>query len=302
MLSSIHSGWIMDKNAVDDVRVLTKGMSTPVIQRNPGKVIERVQPPTIPDVLINYQNESIKNLMQIGLNAEALGNQSGVESIKGMKMKMMQGLATVGEITDNFNFAFIQVGKIALKMIYQFYSIDKIKSILGSQYDWFSEEHMLDLKAMSNDIEVDDTTYSPVQKMYRLETKLQAQQYGVVGFEPEDFLEDLDIDPADRVKLSQRMEARRQQEQQMQIANDKANQQLQQSRAKAEDAKVENMNVQSQLMGTSVLKNMMELGVQPGEMSAAAEANIQAQQPAQPQLEQPAPPETPILSELSDEK
>lgn len=49
MLSSIHSGWIMDKNAVDDIRVLTKGMSSPVIQRNPGKTIERIQTPSLPD-------------------------------------------------------------------------------------------------------------------------------------------------------------------------------------------------------------------------------------------------------------
>lgn len=267
MLSSIHSGWMMDKNAVDDIRILTKGMSTPVIQRNPGKNIERVQPPSMPDLMWNYRNESVNNMMKIGLNAEALGYQSGVESIKGMKMKTMQGMATVGELVDNFNYAFTTLGKISLSMIYQFYSLDKIKRILGEKYDFMTAQDLLDVSDMEHDIEVDDTSYSPVQKMYRLETKLQAAQYGIEGFEAEDFFDDLDLDPVDRIKIKERSEARKAQEQANQQQNAQVQQQLMASKAQSEQAKAENLSVQSQVMGTNVLKNMRELGAMPGDMS-----------------------------------
>lgn len=45
----------------------------------------------------------------------------------------MQGMASVGEIPDNF-FAMRQLGKIALSMIYQFYTPEKMKRILGVEY------------------------------------------------------------------------------------------------------------------------------------------------------------------------
>lgn len=273
MLSSIHSGWQMDKNAVDDIRVLTKGMSAPVIQVNPGKNIQRIQPPTMPDLMFNYRNESMNNMMKIGLNAEALGFQSGVESIKGMKMKTMQGMATVGELVDNFNYAFTTLGKIALSIMYQFYSIDKMVKILGAEYQGITQDDMLDLQSMEHDIEVDDTTYSPVQKMYRLETKLNAAQYGIEGFEAEDFFDDLDLDPLDRQKIQARTEERKAQAQAMEQQNAQAQQQLLMSKSASEQAKVENMGVQTQLMGTSVLKNIRELGGEPGSISEQMENN-----------------------------
>lgn len=271
LLSSIHSGWLMDKNAVDDVRILTKGMSSPVIERNPGKSIERITPPNMPDMMFNYRNEAVNNMMRLGLNAESLGYESGVESIKGMKMKQMQGMATIGELVDNFNYSFTTLGKIALSMIYQFYSIDKIKRILGNEYDWITHEDMLSLQDMEHDIEVDDTSYSPVQKMYRLETKLQAAQYGVEGFEAEDFFDDLDLDPIDQRKIKERSEMRKQQEQQMQQQQAQAQQQLLMTKAASEQAKAENLNVQSQVMGTNVLKNIRELGGEPGDITKSRE-------------------------------
>lgn len=274
MLTSIHSGWQMDKNAVDDIRVLRQGMSAPIIQMNPGKNLQRIAPPPMPDVMINYANEAQANMMKIGLNAEALGYDSGVESIKGMKMKTMQGMATVGELIDNFNYGFTNLGKVALSMIYQFYTLDKIKSILGSEYDFMTKEHMLNLQTMDHNIEVDDTTYSPVQKMYRLESKMQLAQYGIEGFEAEDFFDDLDIDPADRLKLAQRIQEKKAQKEAMDAQNAQSQAMLAQAKAGTEQAKASNMNVQSQLMGASTLEKMAGLGVRPGDITAQHNAEI----------------------------
>lgn len=55
-----------DKGAIDDVRTLTKGMSAPVIQTNPGKKLERVQPPQLNPIFGSWSNESFTDIMRIG--------------------------------------------------------------------------------------------------------------------------------------------------------------------------------------------------------------------------------------------
>ena len=278
ILSAIHSGWMMDKGAVDDIRTLTRGMSTPVIQLNPGKNLSRIPPLQLDPTLLNKSQDAFKDFMNVGLNAEALGFNSGAESAKAIKMKNMQGMATVGELIDNYNIAFIEFGRMSLSMIHQYYTLDKWKRILGEEYSWITKEHITKCRDMKYDLEIDDTTYSPVQKMYRLESKMQMAQYKIPGFEAEDFYDDLDLDAADRVKLQNRIEQRKQQEQMMQQQQMAAQQTAIASKANADRAKAQNMDVQTQLMGTSVLKNLGEMGVQPGDITKKKEEDMAMQQ------------------------
>lgn len=267
MLSSIHSGWIMDKNAVDDWRILTKGMSVPVIETNPGKRLERVQPPQMPDMFYRQKDDQLSDFMRIGLNAETLGFNTGDQSAKAIKMKNMQGMASVGELPDNFNSAFIQFGKISMSMILQYYTLNKIKRILGSAYDWVTQEHIVKVRDMAYDLEVDDTKYSPVQKEYRLERKLEMAQYKIEGFEYEDFYDDLDLDAEERMRLDERKQQKQQMQQQMMQQQQATQQIAMASKANADRAKAQFTDVQSQLMGTNVMKNLKELGVNPGSIT-----------------------------------
>lgn len=294
MLSSIHSGWVLPKGAIDDVRVLTKGMSAPVVQYNPtkdGKDIRRIEPPSLPGMFMNWANDSFNDIMRIGLNAESLGFNSGAESAKAIKMKNLQGMATIGEFPDNFQSSMIQLGKIILKMIYQFYDLNKIKRILGKDYEWITEEHLLQIDQMDYDVEVDDTTYSPVQRMYRLEQKTALLQYGLEGFSKEDFYDDLEIDAAERVKMEQRkieLEQQKAQQAQMQAQTQA---QVMASKAGVDKAKADNLNAQTQLMGTKTLENIYNLtGAQPGSLSSAGSL-AQNGELSQQNSEQPVMPE-----------
>ena len=278
LLSSIHSGWIMDKNAVDDLRVLEKGMSTPIIQKNPGKELRRTDPLQIPAVFMQYRADQFDNMMKLGLNAEMLGYKSSVESAKGMKMLNMQGMTAIGEMLDNYNTAFLEFGRISLAMILQYYDINKIKRILGQEYEWVTPEHIAKVRDMSFDLQIDDTSYSPVQKMYRLETKMQMAQYKIPGLEAEDFYDDLDIDAAYRMKLQQRMEQRKQQEAMIQQQQMASLQVLMASKARTEESKANNLNVQTQLMGTKVLENLGGMGVQPGDITRGMETEEEVPQ------------------------
>jgi hypothetical protein len=266
MLSSIHSGWMVDKGAVDDLRTLTKGMSTPVVQVNPGKKVERLQPPSINPVFASWSNDSFNDIMRIGLNAESLGFNSGAESAKAIKMKNMQGMASVGEIPDNFSFAMKQLGKIALSMIYQFYTPAKMKRILGVEYEGITDEMLLKVGEMEHDIEVDETTYSPVQKMYRLETKLQALQYKAEGIDIQDIIDDLELDAADRMK----MESRKMMQQQQSLAMQQQQLQMQQEemarKARVDESKAKNLDAQTIVMGANAVEKVRKLsGVDTGD-------------------------------------
>lgn len=267
MLSSIHSGWMIDKGAVDDVRTLTKGMSAPVVQVNPGKKVERIQPPSINPVFGSWSNESFNDIMRIGLNAESLGFNSGAESAKAIKMKNMQGMASVGEIPDNFSFAMKQLGKIALSMIYQFYTPAKMKRILGVEYENITDEMLLKVGEMDYDIEVDETTYSPVQKMYRLETKLQALQYKAEGIDIQDIIDDLELDAADRMK----MESKKMMQQQQAMAMQQQQLQMQQEemarKARVDESKAKNLDAQTIVMGANAVEKVRKLsGVDTGDV------------------------------------
>ena len=269
MLSSIHSGWIMDKNAVDDIRVLTRGMSTPVIQVNPNKQLRRIDPLPMDPTLFTKSQDSFKDIMNVGLNSEALGFNSGAESAKAIKMKNMQGMATVGELIGNFNTAFMNFGRISLAMIHQYYTIDKFKRILGEEYAWITKDHIEKVRDIKYDFEIDDTSFSPVQKMYRLESKLQMAQYQIAGFEAEDFYDDLDLDIADRVKLDMRIQQAKQAQQAMQQQQANAQQVALASKANTDRAKAQNLDVQTQLMGVNTLEKLKMMGVEPGEITKA---------------------------------
>ena len=274
VLSSIHSGWKMDKNAVDDKRTLAKGMSTPIIEVNPGKNIDRIQPPQLPSAFIDMGQRAADDFMRLGLNADALGMQSGSDSARLTKLRQIQGMAAIGEITENFNFAFKQLGNICLSMISQFYTNDKIRRIIGPDYDNIGDEHIIKVRDIHFDIEIDDTTYSPVQKMIRLETKLEMQQYGVPGLEAEDFYDDLDLDAADYVRLKERAEQRKQQEAQAAQQQQAMQQQLMEAKVKGETAKADNMDAQSIMMAQKAVQSAADEQAKKGETSLVIEEGV----------------------------
>ena len=278
MLSSIHEGWIVDKGAVDDMRILTKGMSAPVIQRNVGKSIERIPQVQPPVAMMQQAQINEDKFNKIGLPVEMLGQSSNIDSAKGLKLRQQQGLAKVGEITENFNYAFMQLGRIALAMVLQFYTLDKVKKILGQDYAWVTQEHLLQVKDIRHNIEIDETTYNPTNKKIRLESLMEMKQYGVEDITSEDFFDLWDIDASEIVKLKAKHAQRQQQAQQQQAQQAQVEQGLIAQKTELEKVKADNMKVQTQLMGTKVIENLNNMGVPAGAITAEHEKNQELEQ------------------------
>jgi len=279
MLRTIHDGWIVDKGAVDDMRILTKGMSAPVIQRNQGKSIDRMPQAQPPVAMMQQAEINEQKFNKIGLPPDMMGNQTNVDSAKGLQLRQMQGLAKVGELTDNFNYAFMLLGKVALGMIFQFYTLDKIKRILGQEYEWITEQDLIDVKDFDHDIQIDETTYSPTNKQIRLEDLMKMQQYGVEGLEAEDFVELWNMDAAELRKFKERIEKRKMQAQQMEAQQKAVEQALIAQKAGNEKAKTDNMNVQSSVMTAKMLGELADRGVPPEMLQAEMQ---KAEQPEMP--------------------
>lgn len=261
LLSSIHSGWRMDKGAVDDIRRLTRGMTSPVIETNPGKALERIQPPNPPISMQQQAELNEAKIHKIGLSPDTLGIASNVDSAKAIQLRQVQGLTKVGELTDNFNQALRQVGNIVLSMIFQFYTPEKIRKILGKDYEFIPPEVFESLKDSRYDIEVDETTYNPTNKKVRLETLMQMQQYGVPGIQAEDFYRLMETDAAELNKMMIRDQQRKQQEAIMQQQQQAVQQGLIASKAENEKAKTRNMNVQTAVMAQGMMEKAAALGV-----------------------------------------
>ena len=283
LLSSIHSGWMMDKGAVDDIRKLTRGMTAPVLERNPNKLIERIQPPNPPAAMQMQSEANELKFNKIGLSPDALGMVTNAESAKAIQLRQVQGLTKVGELTDNFNYAMKHLGTIALSMMFQFYSFDKVKRILGKDYEFLTEADMLEVKDMKYDIEVDETTYNPTNKRVRLETLMQMKQYQVEGIEAEDFYELWDVDAAEFYKLKTRAEQRRQQQQQMQMQQQAVEQGLLASKAANEKAKTDNMNTQTASMAQNMMIKSIQAGADPEVLRQEISKNMPNGAQAQPE-------------------
>jgi len=256
MNTMIHSGWIMDKGAVDDTRILQRGMSAPIIEKNPGKQIDRIRPMDFPQAFAGIEALNDQDFLKIGLNPDILGNMSRSDSGKAIKLRMTQGLTSFAELTDGYNEAMRNFGILSLGMIFQNYTKKKILRIIGNEYAEVTEDDILDLSDIPYDIDIDETTYNPTHKMQVFDQLVEMMQYGVQNVSPKMLLKYIEIDPAIYNEFMQDMAQQEQmQAQQAQQANELQNR-MQEVQINNEMKKGQNMQAQSALMSAKVMENL----------------------------------------------
>lgn len=260
ILTSIHSGYFVEQGAVRNIDKLRNGFTSPIVDVTPGRMqgIKEIQGKHTPPGLVEQAQLAYQDFMNVSLNAEALGMQTNVDSAKGIRLKQIQGLMPVEELIDNFKEAFMLTGLIALKIAFQYYSYEKFRRIIGPAYDFFTAQHYAAIKEIEMDLEIDETTFNPVHKMYRLETAMNMLQYKVPGMQADDFYDLMELDPADAKKFKER-NAQAMQQQQMaaqQGAQNKAI--LDQAKARTEQSKANYMDAQAEMQKMAVAEKMGE--------------------------------------------
>lgn len=258
MNTMIHSGWILDKGAVDDTRILQRGMSAPIIEKNPGKQIDRIRPMEFPNAFAGIESLNDQDFLKIGLNPDILGNISRSDSGKAIKLRMTQGLTSFAELTDGYNEAMRNFGILSLGLIFQNYTRRKLLRILGNQFEGITEDDILDISDIPYDVDIDETTYNPTHKMQVFDQLIEIMQYGMHNVSPKMLLRYLEIDPIIYQEFMQDIA----QQEQMQMQQMQQAQQLQNEMTAVqinnEKKKGQNMQAQSALMSAKVMENLKQ--------------------------------------------
>jgi hypothetical protein len=143
--TSVHSGWIMDNNAVDDVNVLRNSAGAgKVIVKNAGKELSQITPPQIPSSIIQLEMMFKDDMLQIGSNPDMLGmmQEKGAAGVT-IQLRQKQGMTSMQEPFDNLSFAIRNIGKQIIEIVTSEWNVAKVKRILGNNLPFDEEKELI---------------------------------------------------------------------------------------------------------------------------------------------------------------
>ncbi len=208
--TTASSGWIADRGAVDDIESINSGGAAKYIEKNPGKTLERIQPPTFPASVMQLEMAFSEDIKLIGVSAELLGNrETSRESGVAVELRQRQGLIGHQELFDNLSTAKVGLGRQMIELINKNFTREKMQRIVGEELQ-IPPEFDENRDSMRFDVVVDETADSPTYKLATLQALLQYQQYGG-QVDPETIIELSNIPKSTKDKMLQRMQAAQQQ-------------------------------------------------------------------------------------------
>lgn len=177
--SQINSGWIYPVDVVTDPKAFRQkgqGFLVPLKSGHTPNEIQRIDPPAIPQSMIEISKSLQNDIMQItGVNEELLG--SAEDDKPGILSMLRQGagMTTLQSIIDKADYTQKIYGKLRLEAIRKNFSKGKIKSILGKD----PHPHFFSSVAQKYSIEVGDGNYSQTQRQKELQQLLYFREIGM---------------------------------------------------------------------------------------------------------------------------
>ena len=211
-----HSGWIIDKGAVDDVSKLRNaGGRAVIIEKNIGRGMTPIAPPNLPNGLVQLEQLFDNDARQIGLSPDMIGQlHSSNDSGKSIQLRQKQGLSALMEVSDNLSYATRHLGNIIVSIILKKFSNEKIQRILGDKIQ-VPENFDQSRESVRYDIHIDEIANSPTHKMQMFEQLMQAQQYGI-QVPIESLVNYMEMPVTEKQKMLEQIEQQKQQAQMMQ--------------------------------------------------------------------------------------
>ena len=158
--TTANSGWIVDSGALANMTVdelAARGAETGlVIERNPGREIEKIHPNSVPTGLDNVSVRNIGMVREIsGVNAAMLGLEGSEVSGIALENKQLRGSIQLQTVRENLKRTRkIVAGKI-LELVQAFYTEERVFRITG--YDGDTEELVVNARNAAGQI-VNDLT------------------------------------------------------------------------------------------------------------------------------------------------
>jgi hypothetical protein len=177
--SQINSGWIYPVDAVVDPKAFRQkgqGFLIPVKSGHSVEEIKRIDPPGIPQSMIEISRSLQNDIMQIcGVNEELLGSaeddKAGILSI----LRQGAGLTTLQSVLDKADYTQKIYGRIRLEAVRKNFSKGKIGGILGRA----PHQNFFSSVAQKYAIEVGDGNYSQTQRQQELKQLLYFKEIGM---------------------------------------------------------------------------------------------------------------------------
>lgn len=232
--SQINSGWIYPVDAVTDPKAFRQsgqGFHIPLKAGHLPNEIQRLDPPAIPQSLIELSNrlaEDITNIM--GVNEELLGSATDDKAGILSMLRQGAGLTTLQGVFDRSDYTQRLYGKIRLEAIRKNFSKGKVRNILGHEADprfWSSQ-------SQKYSVSVEEGNYSATQRQTELQQLLYFKEIGMA-------VPDKSIMRAaiitDKKRLLEDLEEQNQQQQQQQDQQTQQQAQIDQVKAQGVMAK-----------------------------------------------------------------
>jgi hypothetical protein len=177
--SQINSGWIYPTDVVVDPKAFRQkgqGFLVPLKSGHLPSEIQRIDPPAIPQSMIEISKSLQMDIMQIcGVNEELLG--SAEDDKPGILSMLRQGagLTTLQSVLDRADYTQKIYGKIRMEAFRKNFSKGKIAGILGKQ----PHQNFFSSVAQKYSIDVGDGNYSQTQRQKELQQLLYFKEIGM---------------------------------------------------------------------------------------------------------------------------
>jgi hypothetical protein len=158
--TTANSGWIVDAGALANMTVdelAARGAETGlVIERNPGREIEKIHPNAVPSGLDNISVRNIGLVREIsGVNAAMMGLESASVSGVALENKQIRGSVQLQTVRENLKRTRKLVANKILELVQRFYTEERVFRITG--YDGDTEELVVNARDAAGQI-VNDLT------------------------------------------------------------------------------------------------------------------------------------------------
>lgn len=177
--SQINSGWIYPVDAVTDPKAFRQsgqGFHIPLKAGHLPNEIQRLDPPAIPQSLIELSNRLAEDITQImGVNEELLGSATDDKAGILSMLRQGAGLTTLQGVFDRSDYTQRLYGKIRLEAIRKNFSKGKVRNILGQEADprfWTSQ-------SQKYSVAVEEGNYSATQRQTELQQLLYFKEIGM---------------------------------------------------------------------------------------------------------------------------
>ena len=177
--SQINSGWIYPVDAVTDPKAFRQsgqGFHIPLKAGHLPNEIQRLDPPAIPQSLIELSNRLAEDITQImGVNEELLGSATDDKAGILSMLRQGAGLTTLQGVFDRSDYTQRLYGKIRLEAIRKNFSKGKVRNILGHEAD----ARFWTMQSQKYSISVEEGNYSATQRQTELQQLLYFKEIGM---------------------------------------------------------------------------------------------------------------------------